>query len=89
MPAEKINIGNVEITSLSDGVLAFDLCNFFPDIPQENWEPYHHHLSPERGVSFNLACFLIRSSGHTIAVDTGLAHLAAAAGLLVIIRQFV
>ena len=72
MPAEKINIGNVEITSLSDGVLAFDLCNFFPDIPQENWEPYHHHLSPERGVSFNLACFLIRSSGHTIAVDTGL-----------------
>ena len=37
MPAEKITIGNVEILSLSDGVLTFDLCNFFPDIPQESW----------------------------------------------------
>ncbi|PKB64124.1 MAG: hypothetical protein BZY80_03735 [SAR202 cluster bacterium Io17-Chloro-G2] len=72
MSAEKINIGNVEIISLSDGVLAFDLCNFFPEIPKENWEHYQHHLNAEHGVSFNLACFLIRSGGHTIAVDTGM-----------------
>ncbi len=72
MSGAKINIGNVEITSLSDGVLAFDLCNFFPDIAKEDWEPYHHHLTPELGVSFNLACFLVRSAGHTIIVDTGL-----------------
>ena len=72
MPNNKLTIGNVEITSLSDGVLAFDLCNFFPDIPQADWTGHEHHLSPEGGVSFNLACFLIRSEGQLIAVDTGL-----------------
>ena len=72
MPNNKLTIGNVEITSLSDGVLAFDLCNFFPDIPQANWTGHEHHLSPEGGVSFNLACFLIWSEGQLIAVDTGM-----------------
>lgn len=72
MPSPKITIGNVEITSLSDGVLEFDLCNFFPDIPAENWESYHDHLTPEHNVRFNLACFLVRSEGLTIAVDTGM-----------------
>ena len=72
MPNNKLTIGNVEITSLSDGVLAFDLCNFFPDIPQSDWAGHEHHLSPEGGVSFNLACFLIRSEGRLIAVDTGM-----------------
>ena len=38
MPSPKITIGNVEIISLSDGVLEFDLCNFFPDLPAETWE---------------------------------------------------
>ena len=72
MPSPKITIGNVEIISLSDGVLEFDLCNFFPDLPAETWEPYHEHLTPEHNLSFNLACFLVRSQGHTIAVDTGM-----------------
>ena len=72
MPANKITIGNVEITSLSDGILEFDLCNFFPDIPSEHWSPYREHLTPEQHVRFNLACFLIRSGGRNIIVDTGL-----------------
>jgi hypothetical protein len=33
---DRITIGNVEITALSDGALEFDLCNFFPAIPEEN-----------------------------------------------------
>ena len=72
MAGNKITIGNVEITSLSDGLLEFDLCNFFPDIPTENWGPYQEHLSPEHQVSLNLACFLVRSDGRNIVVDTGL-----------------
>ena len=72
MPNNKLTIGNVEITSVTDGLLAFDLCNFFPEIPEENWEPYGHHLNDEHKVEFNLACFLIRSEGKTIAVDTGM-----------------
>jgi len=72
MPGNKIAIGNVEITSLSDGVLELDLCNFFPDIPTENWRPYQDHLGPKHQVSLNLACYLVRSDGHNIIVDTGL-----------------
>ena len=72
MASERVTIGNVEIVSLSDGVLEFDLCNFFPGIPAENWGPHEAHLTSEGKVSFNLACFLVRSDGHTIAVDTGM-----------------
>ncbi len=72
MPSSKITIGNVEITSLTDGILEFDLCNFFPAIPEEDWSPYHNHLTPEHKARFNLACFLVRSDGQTIVVDTGL-----------------
>ena len=72
MPDNKITIGNVEITSLSDGALEFDLCNFFPEVPSESWSGYEHHLTPEHNVRFNLACFLVRSDGRNIVVDTGM-----------------
>ena len=32
MAGNRVTVGDVEIISLSDGSLAFDLCNFFPDI---------------------------------------------------------
>ena len=72
MAGNRLTVGDVEIISLSDGALAFDLCNFFPTVPEENWQPYEDLLTPERQVKFNLACFLVRSDGKTILVDTGL-----------------
>ena len=68
----KLTIGNVEIASFSDGLLEFDLCNFFPSIPEENWAAHTAHLTEEGRLSLNLACFLMRSDGKTIIVDTGL-----------------
>ena len=72
MANNKMSIGNVEITSLTDGILEFDLCNFFPDIPPGSWDPYASHLTAEHQVQFNIACFLVRSDGKTMLVDTGL-----------------
>jgi glyoxylase-like metal-dependent hydrolase (beta-lactamase superfamily II) len=72
MAGNKVRVGNVEITSLSDGMLEFDLCNFFPAIPEQSWQPYGEHLTAEHKVSFNLASFLVRSQGRNILVDTGL-----------------
>ena len=72
MPDNTLTVGNVSITSLSDGLLEFDLCNFFPSVPEDDWQPYRDHLSPKGKVSFNLAAFLIRSDGKNILVDTGL-----------------
>lgn len=72
MAQNKISVGNVEILSLSDGILEFDLCNFFPTIPQDNWHQYESHLTAEHKVRFNLGSFLVRADGRTILVDTGL-----------------
>jgi glyoxylase-like metal-dependent hydrolase (beta-lactamase superfamily II) len=72
MANNTIRVGNVEILSLSDGMLEFDLCNFFPTIPQERWHPYASHLTEEQKVRFNLGSFLVRADGRTILVDTGL-----------------
>ena len=67
-----VRVGNVEIMALSDGLLEFDLCNFFPTIPQDNWQPYESHLTPDHHVRFNLGSYLIRTEGRTVLVDTGL-----------------
>jgi glyoxylase-like metal-dependent hydrolase (beta-lactamase superfamily II) len=71
VPDDIIRVGNVEIMALSDGKLEFDLCNFFPTIPEDQWTPYEAHLHDHR-VRFNLGSYLIRSGGRTILVDTGL-----------------
>jgi glyoxylase-like metal-dependent hydrolase (beta-lactamase superfamily II) len=71
MAPNVVRVGNVEIVHLTDGMLEFDLCNFFPTIPEENWKPYESHLH-DHHVRFNLGSYLIRSSGRTIVVDTGL-----------------
>jgi glyoxylase-like metal-dependent hydrolase (beta-lactamase superfamily II) len=72
MAPNVIRVGNVEIMHLSDGMLEFDLCNFFPTIPGEDWRGYESHLTEEHKVRFNLGSYLIRSGGRTVLVDTGL-----------------
>ena len=73
MAGNKVRVGNVEITSLSDGILEFDLCNFFPNHKSdEEWRSYRQHLVEGRKVRFNLASYLIRSEGRTLLVDTGM-----------------
>ena len=71
MPKHMVRVGNVEILALSDGKLEFDLCNFFPTIPEGEWQPYEQHLHDHK-VRFNLGSYLIRSGGRTILIDTGL-----------------
>jgi len=67
-----IRVGDVEIMALTDGILEFDLCNFFPSIPEDDWREYQSHLTDEHKVRFNLGSYLIRSDGRTVLVDTGL-----------------
>jgi glyoxylase-like metal-dependent hydrolase (beta-lactamase superfamily II) len=71
MASNVIRVGDVEIMALSDGTLEFDLCNFFPAIPEEHWQSHEAHLIDHR-VRFNLGSYLIRADGRTILIDTGL-----------------
>jgi glyoxylase-like metal-dependent hydrolase (beta-lactamase superfamily II) len=72
MATNIIRVGNVEIMMLSDGMLEFDLCNFFPTIPEGDWREHESHLTEEHKIRFNLGSYLIRADGRTILVDTGL-----------------
>ena len=72
MASNLVRVGNVEILMLSDGILEFDPCNFFPTIPEGEWAPYESHLTHEHKVRFNLGSYLIRAGGRTILIDTGL-----------------
>jgi len=72
MAKNTIRVGNVEVMALSDGMLEFDLCNFFPTIPNEDWRQYESLLTEEHKVRFNLGSYLIRADGRTILIDTGL-----------------
>ena len=67
-----MTIGNIDIISISDGKLEFDICEFFPSIPDESWDQYRGHLTSDNKVSFNLASFFMRSDGRNILVDTGM-----------------
>ena len=68
-------VGSIELLSVRDavGVLA-ELGNAYPEVPAEAWEPYRA-LYPELfsgdGWRVPCNCFLVRSDGMTILVDTG------------------
>jgi len=68
-------IGSIELSPVPDAVgLLADYGEVYPEVPEEAWEPYRV-LYPElfAGESWRLPCncFLVRSAGVTILVDTG------------------
>lgn len=65
-------VGNVEILALSDGSIRFTPDDFFPSVPAEAWDQYREYFTPEGEMIMNLGCFLLRSEGRTILIDTGL-----------------
>lgn len=72
MTAHTIRVGNVEITSLSDGYIRFTPDNFFPSVPAERWEEYRDELTADGKLELNVGSFLVRSEGRVILVDTGI-----------------
>lgn len=68
-------VGSIELLPVPDAVgLLAEYGEAFPEVPAEAWEPYRV-LYPElfSGESWRLPCncFLVRSQGTTILVDTG------------------
>ena len=72
MPDYTTTVGNVEIVALSDGHIRFAPSDFFPTISEEAWKPYRDDLTPQGDMIMNLGCFLLRSEGKTLLIDTGL-----------------
>lgn len=68
-------VGAIELQPVADAVgLLAEYARAYPDVPAEAWEPYRA-LYPElfAGADWRLPCkcYLVRSAGSTILVDTG------------------
>jgi len=71
MAENTITVGNVEITSVSDGMNEFPAANVFPQVPADGWARHPGFLSPEGNLRTNFGFFVVKSEGQTIMVDTG------------------
>ena len=75
MAANTITIGNVEITAVHDNEGALPLSMTFPNVPAESWSPYQERypegFSGTENLRVHFDCYLVRSEGRTILVDTG------------------
>ena len=73
----RMTVGNVEVSHLYDLVadFAMTLDQLFPTVPAEAWEPYRREypslFGPGNAWRYHAGCYLIRSRGRTILVDTG------------------
>jgi glyoxylase-like metal-dependent hydrolase (beta-lactamase superfamily II) len=68
----RITIGNVEITALLDTNLLMNPAHFMPAHADEFVKAYGHEAN-ERGLyPMSITCYLLRSAGKTVLVDTGL-----------------
>ena len=82
MPGATITVGNVEITAVHDNEGALPLSMVFPGVDAELWVPYQQKY-PEcfngdnnENFAAHFDCYVIRSEGHTILVDTGVGSMA-------------
>ena len=76
MAANRLTVGNVEILPLSDGEADYHpLKVVFPDVRPEQWAPYRERypavFSSDDRWHIDVGCYLIRSHGRTLLVDTG------------------
>ena len=82
MPGATITVGNVEITAVHDNEGALPLSMVIPGVDAELWVPYQEKY-PEcfKGdnneiFAAHFDCYVIRSEGRTILVDTGVGSMA-------------
>ena len=77
MGSFKMNVGNVEIVALSDMncVFPIPLAELWPKVPLSAWAPYRERypdtFEDEDHMRIEIGCYLVRSRGRTILIDTG------------------
>ena len=69
---ERISIGNVEVLAVVDMYPPGRATSFFfPDVPEEAWDPYRdEQLSPTGEIVLPYCLFPLRSQGRTLPEGT-------------------
>jgi glyoxylase-like metal-dependent hydrolase (beta-lactamase superfamily II) len=88
MAEGKLFVGSVEVLALTDGEGAFPLplSQLFPAVPAEAWTPFQHRYpelfaGPDTWHN-HYGCYVLRSQGRTILVDTGIGSHATNPGMI-------
>ena len=82
MPHSTLTVGDVEITVLHDSEVALPFIRTFPDVPLESWAPFQERYPDAYtktadgtdSLRVHFECYLVRSQGRTLLVDTGLGN---------------
>jgi glyoxylase-like metal-dependent hydrolase (beta-lactamase superfamily II) len=73
LSTERVMVGNVEIRSVTDGMMPAHPSFLFSGVPPEMYQSaLRGELTPEGLLPIKRGSFLVRSSGRTILVDTGI-----------------
>jgi glyoxylase-like metal-dependent hydrolase (beta-lactamase superfamily II) len=73
MPVDRVRVGNVEIVSVSDGMLPAHPSFIFSGVPPDMYRSaLEGQLLPDGTLPIKRGSFLVRSSGRTILIDTGM-----------------
>lgn len=67
-----VTIGDVEVTALLDTNLLMNPRMFFPDHAEEVIREYADSLDERQLLAVSITCYLLRSGGKNILIDTGL-----------------
>lgn len=73
--ANSFTIGDLEVVAVSDGSARAPGTLYFQGTTQEQWEPHKRWLDHAGNVEFPFSCFLVRSGGRTVLIDTGLGQI--------------
>ena len=69
---ESVRIGNVEVLPIQDSVMLADPNRLFPQHGETMLREYAHLLDERKLMQMSVTCFLVRSAGKTMLIDSGL-----------------
>ena len=72
--ANKFNVGDIEITVVSDGSISFPATAYFPGTTAEQWKTHQRLLDHQGNLNFEFSSFVIRSGGKTLMIDAGIGN---------------
>ncbi len=65
------HVGDLEVLVLSDGDVTFPAPVYFPASTEEAWKKHQRWLAHDGTITFQYGCFLVRSGGKSVLIDTG------------------
>ena len=68
---ERLKVGNAEIAVATDAEFRYVPTSFIPSASADQWRPYLNGADPNAEYESRVTCYVVRSQGKNILVDTG------------------